>query len=61
MEREIGNLSRGCRSMNMIEKESSGNRAEVFEKYLGKEKYTYQMANAEDEVGDRPVVWHGPV
>ena len=52
MEREIGNI---CRKAAREIYEHDKKRVQVternIEKYLGKEKYTYQMANAEDEVG----------
>lgn len=52
LEREIGNI---CRKVAKEIFEHDKKRIQVTErnlvKYLGKEKYTYQMANAEDEVG----------
>lgn len=52
LEREIGNI---CRKAAKEIFEHDKKRIQVTErnlvKYLGKEKYTYQMANAEDEVG----------
>ena len=52
LEREIGNI---CRKAAKEIFEHNKKRIQVTErnlvKYLGKEKYTYQMANAEDEVG----------
>ena len=52
LEREIGNI---CRKAAKERFEHDKKRIQVMErnlvKYLGKEKYTYQMANAEDEVG----------
>ena len=52
LEREIGNI---CRKTAKEIFEHDKKRIQVTErnlvKYLGKEKYTYQMANAEDEVG----------
>lgn len=52
LEREIGNI---CRKAAKEIFEHDKKRIQVMErnlvKYLGKEKYTYQMANAEDEVG----------
>lgn len=52
MEREIGNI---CRKAAREIYEHDKKRVQIternIEKYLGKEKYTYQMANAEDEVG----------
>ena len=52
LEREIGNI---CRKAAKEIFEHGKKRIQVTErnlvKYLGKEKYTYQMANAEDEVG----------
>lgn len=52
MEREIGNI---CRKAAREIYEQDKKRVQVternIEKYLGREKYSYQMANAEDEVG----------
>ena len=52
LEREIGNIGRKA-AKEIFEHDKK--RIQVTErnlvKYLGKEKYTYQMANAEDEVG----------
>lgn len=52
LEREIGNI---CRKAAREIYESNKKKVQVTErnlwKYLGKEKFTYQMANAEDEIG----------
>ena len=52
MEREIGNI---CRKAAREIYEQDKKRIQVternIEKYLGKEKFSYQMANAEDEIG----------
>lgn len=52
LEREIGNI---CRKSAKEIYESNKSKIQVSErnlvKYLGKEKYTYQMVNAEDEIG----------
>lgn len=52
LEREIGNI---CRKAAREIYEHDKKRIQVternLEKYLGREKYTYQMANAEDEIG----------
>lgn len=52
LEREIGNI---CRKSAKEIYESKKNKVQVTErnlaKYLGKEKFTYQMVNAEDEIG----------
>lgn len=52
MEREIGNICRkAAREIYEHDKKKVQVTERNIEKYLGKEKYTYQMANAEDEVG----------
>lgn len=52
LERELGNI---CRKAAREIYEKKKNKVQVternLEKYLGKEKYSYQMANVEDEVG----------
>lgn len=52
LEREIGNI---CRKSAKEIYESNKIKVQISErnlvKYLGKEKYTYQMVNAEDEIG----------
>lgn len=52
LERKIGNVCRKtARELLTTEKEKVVITEENLEKYLGKEKYSYQMANESDEVG----------
>lgn len=52
MEREIGNICRkAAREIYEQDKKKVQVTERNLEKYLGKEKFTYQMANEEDEVG----------
>ena len=61
MEREIGNI---CRKAAREIYEHDKKRVQVternIEKYLGKEKYTYQMQMPRMR-WESSVVWHGPV
>ena len=52
LEREIGNICRkAAKEILTTEKKSVTITERTLSKYLGKEKYSYQMANAEDEIG----------
>lgn len=52
MEREIGNICRkAAREIYEQHKKTIRVTEKNLEKYLGKEKYSYQMANEEDEIG----------
>ena len=52
LEREIGNICRkAAKEILTIGKKSVTITEKNLFKYLGKEKFTYQMANAEDEIG----------
>lgn len=52
LEREIGNICRkAAKEILTTKKKSIAVTERNIEKYLGKEKYTYQMANKTDEVG----------
>lgn len=52
LEREIGNICRkAAKEILTTEKKSIALTEKNIQKYLGKEKYTYQMVNASDEIG----------
>lgn len=52
LERQIGNVCRkAAREILTTKKERVAVTEKNIEKYLGKEKYTYQMVNAQDEIG----------